>query len=401
MVGLVVVHQLVGRWLMLSRRRIMTDQARQRLEDARHRELDTATSSTSSLRMPAPESSSSDSPHGLKPLDLAELNAQTQSLSFSLLFVIGLISLGYIWSGVLPAVNALNAITLWTVQGATPGEQTPITLADLLFAIPIIVFTYVAARNLPALLEIALLQRLPFDNAARYAISSISRYVISILGILLVFNIIGVRWGSIQWLVAALGVGLGFGLQEIFANFVSGLILLFEQPIRVGDVITLGDTTGSVSRIRMRATTITNWDRQELVIPNKDLITGRLLNWTLSDTTNRLVLHIGVGFGSDTDAACRIITEICNKHENILTDPPATAYLDNFGDSSLNIVVRLFLDKLDTRVETRHQLLTAIHRRFADAGIEIAFPQRDLHIRSLSRSVVEFLTPMAGRTGDK
>jgi potassium-dependent mechanosensitive channel len=392
--GLFLIYQIVFRWLMLSRRRIMTDQARQRLEVAQQRESEgTNQSSHIPVRILGPESSSIDQPHAIKPIDLAEIKAQTLRLSFSVLVVIGVVALGYIWAGVLPAVNALNSITLWTVD-----EETPFTLAHLLVAVPFVIMTYVAAKNLPGLLEIALLQRLPFDNAARYAIASISRYVILLFGIVLTFQFIGVSWGSIQWLVAALGVGLGFGLQEIFANFVSGLILLFEQPIRVGDVITLGDTTGSVSRIRMRATTITNWDRQELVIPNKDLITGRLLNWTLSDTTNRLVLNIGVAYGSDTELACRIIREICEKHANIMTDPPTTAFLDNFGDSSLNIVVRLFLSNLDTRVLTRHELLTEIHRRFAAAGIEIAFPQRDLHIRSIPEALANLLKSKADST---
>ena len=184
---------------------------------------------------------------------------------------------------------------------------------------------------------------------------------------------------------------MGFGLQEIFANFVSGLILLFEQPIRVGDVITIGDTTGSVSRIRMRATTITNWDRQELIIPNKDLITGRLLNWTLSDSTNRVVITVGVGYNSDVDIACRLITEICESHPNVLKEPPPTAHFDTFGESTIDIKIRLFLANLESRIQTRHELQTQIHRRFAQAGIDIAFPQRDLHIRSLPKSVADFL----------
>ncbi len=395
MLGLFLIYQIVYRWLMLSRRRIMTDQARQRLEVAQQREPEGVSQQNFvPARILGPESSSIDQPHGVKPIDLAEIKAQTLRLSFSVLVVIGVVALGYIWSGVLPAVNALNSITLWTVD-----EKTPFTLAHLLVTAPFVIMTYVAAKNLPGLLEIALLQRLPFDNAARYAIASISRYVILMFGIVLTFQFIGVSWGSIQWLVAALGVGLGFGLQEIFANFVSGLILLFEQPIRVGDVITLGDTTGSVSRIRMRATTITNWDRQELIIPNKDLITGRLLNWTLSDTTNRLVLNIGVAYGSDTEQACHIIREICEKHSNIMTDPPPTAYLDNFGDSSLNIIARLFLTNLDARVLTRHELLTEIHRRFAASGIEIAFPQRDLHIRSIPEALANILKSKTNSAG--
>ena len=391
LIGLFLLYQIMRRWLLLSRRKIMTDQARQRLEQVQNRDLNSVIGNTMVTPMIGSESGVQESVRGSKQLDLAEINAQTLRLSVSVLVVVAIVSMGYIWSGVLPAVNVLNSITLWTVQGPTPSEKMPITLANLLWAIPIIVLTFVGARNLPGLLEIALLQQLPFQNSVRYAIATLSRYAIVMLGMVLTFNSIGVRWASIQWLVAALGVGLGFGLQEIFANFVSGLILLFEQPIRVGDVITLGDTTGSVSRIRMRATTITNWDRQELIIPNKDLITGRLLNWTLSDSTNRVVITVGVAYSSNIEHACRLITEICESHENVLTDPPPTAHFDVFGESTIDIKIRLFLENLECRVQTRHELQTQIHRRFKDEGIEIAFPQRDLHIRSLPKSLSDFL----------
>jgi potassium efflux system protein len=282
----------------------------------------------------------------------------------------------------MPAISVLNTINLWTVAGETPDKPIPITLANVLLAIPILTMMVVAARNLPGLLEIALLQHLPLENAVRYAIATLSRYAILLLGIAMTFNSLGVRWSSIQWLVAALGVGLGFGLQEIFANFVSGLILLFEQPIRVGDVITLGDVTGSVSRIRMRATTITNWDRQELIIPNKDLVTGRLLNWTLTDTTNRLKFTVGVAHGTDTNRACEMLTEICRSHPNVLSDPPPTAFFEGFADSSLTLNVRLFLGNLEQRLQTRHEIISEVDRRFRAAGIEIAFPQRDLRVRA-------------------
>ena len=130
------------------------------------------------------------------------------------------------------------------------------------------------------------------DPGTRYAFITICRYLIITVGIIVAFGWLGVPWASYQWLVAAVTVGLGFGLQEIFANFVSGLIVLFEQPIRVGDVVSIGDVTGVVSKIRMRATTVTNWDRHDLIVPNKEFITGRLLNWTLTNTVNRVVIHI-------------------------------------------------------------------------------------------------------------
>jgi potassium efflux system protein len=214
-------------------------------------------------------------------MDIAAINAQTQRLVTSCLFVCGIVGLAIIWKGVLPALTLLEGVPLWTVEGATSNDRVAITLANVVISIPVIVLTIIASRNLPGLMEIALLQNLPLDKAMRYAITSISSYAILLLGMIFVLSSLGLRWSSIQWLVAALGVGLGFGLQEIFANFICGIIVLFEQPIRVGDVITIGDTSGVVSRIRMRSTTIVNWDRKELIVPNKDLITGRILNWTL------------------------------------------------------------------------------------------------------------------------
>ncbi len=366
LVGLLLLHAVLRRWFLLSRRKLLVAQARERLTEAQRRDPVTAGAS----------------PTLNSQVDLTEINAQTMRLVGSVLITFAIVAVAFTWSGVLPAIGVLNSIQLWEVEGASPDKKIPITLANLLLAIPIMVLTVVGARNLPGLMEIALLQHLPIENAVRYAIATLSRYAIVALGIALTFNSVGVRWGSIQWLVAALGVGLGFGLQEIFANFVSGLILLFEQPIRVGDIITLGDTTGSVSRIRMRATTIMNWDRQELIIPNKDLVTGRLLNWTLSDTTNRLKINVGIAYESDAERACEILLRICQEHSNVLKDPIPTAFMENFGDSTLNLGVRLFLASLDHRLQTRHEILIRIDQEFRAAGIRIAYPQRDLHIRT-------------------
>ena len=374
LVGILLLYCIICRWLLLRKRTLIVQQARQRLEEARRRDTDST----------APVLAATSSPQ-TDPTDLSQINAQTMRLVSSTLFFAAIAAIAFIWSGVLPAVGALDSIKLWTVTGATPEEKLPVTLANLLLAIPAAVMTIVAAKNLPGLLEIALLQHLPLENAVRYAITSISRYTILMLGIAMTFNSLGVRWASVQWLVAALGVGLGFGLQEIFANFVSGLILLFEQPVRVGDVVTVGDTTGTVSKIRMRATTVMNFDQQELVIPNKDLVTGRLLNWTLSDSTNRMILDIGVAYGTDTTRACRILREICVEHPNVLKDPEPTAFFEIIGDSTLQLKVRLFLSSLDLRLPTRHDLLTRVHERFKQEDIEMSYPTRDLHIRSMPK----------------
>jgi potassium efflux system protein len=239
----------------------------------------------------------------------------------------------------------------------------------------------VSVRDVPALLELVVLQHLPLDSGARYAFTSMSRYVLAAIGLTASFNAIGGEWAKIQWLVAAMSVGLGFGLQEIFANFVSGIILLFERPIRVGDVVTLGDTTGVVNRIRMRATTIVDHDRKEYIVPNKDLVAERLLNWTLSDQTNRIVVMLGVAYGSDTRRACDLLLDAARAQPHVLKDPPPVAFFDNFGESSLNLKLLCYLPSLENRLTTIHNLNSAIDRLFKEAGLEIPFPQRDLHVR--------------------
>jgi potassium efflux system protein len=186
-------------------------------------------------------------------------------------------------------------------------------------------------------------------------------------------------------LVAAASVGLGFGLQEIFANFVSGIILLFERPMRVGDVITIGNTTGTVSRIRFRATTIVDGDRKELIVPNKSFITGNLLNWTLSDSVNRVALKVGVAYGSDPNKVRELLLKIASEHPSILKDPAPTASLEELGDSALVFQMRAFLPTLKDRQKATHELNTMIHDRFRAAGIDIPFPQQEvtMNVRSM------------------
>jgi potassium efflux system protein len=203
------------------------------------------------------------------------------------------------------------------------------------------------------------------------------------VGLVFTVGVLGIDWSSFGWIAAALSVGLGFGLQEIVANFVCGIILLFERPIRVGDVVTVSGTTGLVSKIRIRATTITNYDRQEFIVPNKEFITGTLLNWTLSTTLNRIVMVVGVAYGSDTRRVRNLLLEICNGHPDVLQDPAASAIFDGFGDSTLNFTVRTYLASMEDRLDVTNELHHQIHERFAAEGIEIAFPQMDLHLRSI------------------
>jgi potassium efflux system protein len=348
---------LTRRWLLVSRRRLAREQARQR-----RAQLAAAAEGDSALPEPADEA-----------VDLAALSEQTQKLVRTFLAITTAVGLVLIWGEILPALQ-------YPAKQVLPGAET-LTWGHLVTFLLVLAVTYVLVRDVPALLELVILQHLPLDGGSRYAITSVSRYVMTAVGLTAAFNSIGGEWSKIQWLVAAMSVGLGFGLQEIFANFVSGIILLFERPIRVGDVVTLGDKSGVVNRIRMRATTIVDWDRKEYIVPNKDLVTERLLNWTLSDPTNRIVVDIGVAYGSDTDRACELLLEAAREQPHILSDPPPVACFDGFGDSALNLKLMCFLPNLENRLATIHALHTAVDRKFKEAGLEIPFPQRDLNVR--------------------
>ncbi len=369
MVGvLLVLGGLTKRWILLNRRSLAREQAKQKRA--------AAIAALEAKGQPASSASLPEVPDEI--VDLAALGEQTNKLIQTLLVVGGLFGGWFIWGEMLPALSLV---------GEQPIPGFALTWGKLVQFALVMVVTFIAVRNIPALLEFTVLQHLPLEAGFRYAITSVCRYVLVAIGIYLAYTSLGFDSTSIQWLVAAMGVGLGFGLQEIFANFVSGVILLFEQPIRVGDIVTLGDTTGQVNRIRMRATTIVDWDRKEYVVPNKDLVTERLLNWTLSDQTNRIVVIVGVAYGSDTQRASQLLIEAASEHPLILEDPAPSAIFDGFGDSTLNLTLRCYLPNLDKRLDTIHDLHTAIDNKFKAAGIEIAFPQLDLHVKHVPSSV--------------
>ncbi|MGD2119868.1 MAG: mechanosensitive ion channel, partial [Chromatiales bacterium] len=283
--------------------------------------------------------------------------------------------------GVLNSIE-LPITTSKLVDGIS--QDVPLTLGHMIAGLLFGGLALFAARHVPALLELTLLQGLPLSRASRYALTTMTQYIVAMIGVFITFKTLGLQWSSIQWLVAALSVGLGFGLQEIVANFVSGIILLFEQPIRVGDVVTVEGTSGTVARIRIRATTIVNWERQELVIPNKSFITGQLINWTLSDTVNRVIINVGVAYGSDTRKAMQLIGEAAAEHPKVLKDPAPRITFEGFGDNTLNLVLRAYLDDIDARLPTITELHQAINDKFEQADIVIAFPQRDVHLDTSS-----------------
>ena len=200
------------------------------------------------------------------------------------------------------------------------------------------------------------------------------------VGVLAGFGQLGVDWSKLQWIIAALGVGLGFGLQEIVANFVSGIIILFERPVRVGDTVTIGNLSGTVTSIRIRATTITDFENREVLLPSKAIITDNVTNWTRNDTVTRILLPIGVAYGSDPDQVQAMLLDVAKAHPDVLNTPAPSVFFTLHGESSLDFEVRAFVDATAKRLPVAHDLNTAMNRVLGEAGIEIPFPQRDLHI---------------------
>ncbi len=328
--------------------------------------------------------------HDARAIELNRMMAQTAQF-IQALGVFGFVAGAWlIWSDIVPALRFVDDWALWSVEvaklaadGTTQMIREPITILHVAFATFMGAATWMAVKNLGGLMDFVLLEHLPIDKSSRYALKSLAGYAVTLCGMCMVAGTLGMNWSKVQWLATALTFGLAFGLQEVFANFVSGLIILFERPLRIGDVVTIGEVTGVVSNIRMRATTITNWERQEFVVPNKEFITGRLLNWTLSDQVNRIAFEVGVAYGSDAEKVRRLITEILHRHPNVMSDPAPSVTFENFGDSALIFKLRCFLPDMQVRLETINDLHTQIYKTLTGNGVEIAFPQKDIHIRSL------------------
>ncbi|SMP73759.1 potassium efflux system protein [Neorhodopirellula lusitana] len=403
---LIVVRAVLYRMLLLRRRHLSMEQARERAAAA---------------KLAGENGGDPCSVAGIvtenKQADISAHSLQSRNLVSTGMSAAILVGMWMIWIQVLPALSMVGNYPLWgktdsvatasapsmpmspmalssptssttapTTIGSDDSLAESVTLSDLALAILIVVVTIVVFRNGPGLLEISVLQQLPFDASVRYAITTLVSYVIVMVGTIAACSTIGLQWSQIQWLATALTFGLAFGLQEMFANFVAGLIILLERPIRVGDIVTVDDVTGVVSRIRIRATSITNWDRKEYVVPNKEFITGRLLNWTLSDKVNRIVVEVGLAYGADTELARELLLKAANDHPLVLKDPASVASFEGFGDNSLNLLLRAFLPTLDNRLQVITELHTAINRSFRAAGLEIAYPQRDLHIRTVANA---------------
>ncbi|RKX86217.1 MAG: hypothetical protein DRP70_10525 [Spirochaetes bacterium] len=279
-----------------------------------------------------------------------------------------------------PAVDSVTTLSADTTVAAAAGTgNTPLTLWMITVAMIAAGIAVVVTRGLPGIVDIVLKRRTSVDYGARFAIGTLLKYSLTIIGTITVFNLLGLKWSQIQWLAAALTFGLGFGLQEIVANFVSGLILLIERPIRVDDVVTIGELMGRVSRIQIRATTITLWDRSEMVVPNKEFITKKLVNWTLSDSKRRIDIPLRVVYGTNLDQVKMILVSCALENPLVLVDPEPHAIIIDFAKDAINFELRFVVD-FGNGIQAKDEVQMAVDRKFKENGIFFAMPQLNVQL---------------------
>ncbi len=303
------------------------------------------------------------------------------------IFILAVVTIGLVgvWRNSFPILGVLDRIVLWNSSSLVGGEavQQSTTAWDVLLAMGIVFVAVICIRVVSGLISVSGKGSGNIDTGNKYAMVSLGSYVVMAGAILFAFLRMGISWDDAQWIVAALGVGLGFGLQEIMANFVSGMIILFERPIRVGDMVTIGEITGRVKNVRIRATTIIDFDNREVVLPNKSIITENVTNWTLNNQVTRLIVPIGVAYGSDVDRVLKLLDDVAHSVKDVSDDPEPQILFTEHADSSLNFEIRVHIDKPQNRLTVLSEINSRVNAALAEAGIEIPFPQQDVHLVSM------------------
>ncbi|MGC1416344.1 MAG: mechanosensitive ion channel domain-containing protein [Candidatus Acidiferrum sp.] len=287
----------------------------------------------------------------------------------------------------LTVYEGLTKILSDVLQHPIGFDQVHFTLGGALSIILVLLTGYALANAFTLILRKLVLPRLPLNRGVPYAISTVTYYVLLLLVALATLSAAGAELNKFTVLTGALGVGLGFGLQNIVNNFVSGLILLFERPIHVGDTVEVGGLVGTVRRIGARSSTVVTFQGAEVIVPNSNLISNQVINWTLSSQWRRVDIPIGVAYGTDPERVIKLLVGVAQSHPGILLERPPMAFFMGFGESALKFELRFWSDRQDTWFQLQSDVTVAVAKAMKEADIEIPFPQRDLHVRSLGASV--------------
>lgn len=375
--GLLVIYFLIRRWMLIQKRRIEFERAKQKRQERlaqRNKSMIEEEMSNDVIEEPV--------------VDLDVISSQSLQLVRSILITIALISMIVLWSELHSAFAFMDNIKLWTTNVIGPnGTETDqsITLGSVFIAVLIMTITIQLLKNLPALLELGILHHLDLAPGTGYAISTVSKYITLMIGSAVACSFIGIDWVKVQWLIAALGVGLGFGLQEIFTNFISGLILLFEKPVRIGDTVTIRELTGSVAKISTRATTIIDWDRKEVIMPNKAFVTEQFINWSLSDPITRIVLTVPATINADPDLVISLIKQAAKDCIYVLNDPEPQIFLVDIQEGIQLFEVRVFAAEIGHRMPLRSEMQQLIIYEYRKHNLELPFPPLQTNLAAFGR----------------
>ncbi len=304
--------------------------------------------------------------------------SKLRTLARVVVTLLGAFGLAWIWNVDLALFYYISEQPLWTLADKT------VNLGDVVKMGVIFFVTGGAWRYLTTFFTVAIFPKMPDDPGIRFAVVTLCRYAVLAVGMLAGLSAIHLGLERIGVVLAALGVGLGFGLQEIVSNFVSGIILLLERPIRVGDLVTVSDMTGKVDRINIRATTIINGDNQSMIVPNRQFITGNLINWTHKDRIIRVVITVNVSQGTEADKVTDLLLSIAHADPDVLNNPVPSAFLDAFGDSALKFTLSVFVPDPSLMGRVKHRLFAEVQARFQAAGIVIPLPAQELRVHAMN-----------------
>ncbi|WP_238348712.1 mechanosensitive channel MscK [Mannheimia pernigra] len=375
----IIIHNVIYRAFSISARRLVY----RRLQEKRE---------TAEAKARAKAEQSNENQDGVEiPFELkedsiavSEVKNQMLKLTDFVLWIGLFVLLYWVWSDLITVALYLDGVTLWQQSATTEAGivMESITLLNLLTAILIIVVMVMLIRNLSGLLETLIFSHIKLSQGTPYTITTLLTYIIIAFGSISAFSILGVSWTKLQWLLTALSVGLGFGMQEIFANFVSGIIILFERPIRIGDTITIDIFSGTVSKIRIRATTLVDFDGKEVIVPNKAFVTERLVNWALSSTSTRIIIKVGVAHCSNLELVKSLLLQSAEENPKVLKTPSPIVFLLNIGTSSLEYELRVYVNDIADRNPVIDELNSRVHQLFKEHNVEIAFNQLDVYLRN-------------------
>lgn len=280
------------------------------------------------------------------------------------------------WEDLLKYADKVLDYTLFTLN------NNNVTVSSLIvFIIFMMIFT-IAGRLLKNTLYKRALRKFDIEQGMRYTLARLSQYLVIILGILFSFQFLGINLSSLAVIFGLLSVGIGFGLQNLTSNFISGLIVLFERPISVGDRVMVNEIEGDVTEINIRSTTIRTLNNVSIIVPNSEFVSKDVVNYSHGDSTYRLDIPVGVSYGSDLDKVQKALFEVAKENDEVLPTPEPDVHLKAFGDSAWDMELRVWIPQVNRYPKVRNEINCAIVRKFRDYDIEIPFPQRDLHVRS-------------------